>query len=68
MNQKYPEETFGFSSEIPSREVAMEWWSKIPTIEREQLWITQNIVKTYSRFAKNATGGEIEKIYLALQK
>ena len=46
----------------------MEWWSKIPTIEREQLWMTQNVVKTYSRFAKNATGGEIEKIYLALQK
>jgi hypothetical protein len=45
------------------RELAIEWWSKIPTIEREILWLNQRVVKAYGRLAKNATGSEIELIW-----
>ena len=46
-----------------NRLLAMEWWSKIPLIEREILWMNQTIVETHNRFAKNATGREIEAIW-----
>jgi hypothetical protein len=45
------------------RELALAWWNKIPTIEREQMWMTQTAVETHGRLAKNATGREIEVIW-----
>lgn len=50
------------------REIVIEWWSKIPTIEREQLWIAQPVVSGKGRFASSATGSEIEKIFLYLRE
>jgi hypothetical protein len=46
-----------------NRELAREWWSHIPLIDREIMWMNQTIVETHNRLAKYATGREIELIW-----
>jgi hypothetical protein len=65
---KYPEETYGFASELSTREQALAWWSNLPFNSSNNVSKTSYCKKYYGNFTlartyDTLTDKEIEEIW-----
>jgi hypothetical protein len=60
---KYPEETYGFASELSTREQAIAWWNQLSDEKQIDLQYLHNSPCRHPLNAIGLTGREIEEIW-----